>query len=658
MADRGESWSAGAEGLEPPKRPGFPMDPHRVRRALWDGRTWLAGAAIVGLAVGFIYVKFLMGSSYETTVSLRHEGDISTDDQSRGAGIGTSAAADALMRESVLREIRDQLGFDRSLTSMADWISYGADPRTGTMAFTVSGETAEDAAEYAEVVTEVFMAYHRERQSRRIEAKIARTAKRIRAAEAEAEEARELYNAFRDTHGIADLSTEQQSMVESAAEYRAKSELAVSEIRAREAQLASLRGQLARVPKTNRIGGGTSPERATYNRLRQELASARATLSPAHPRVQALEQQVSQLRAQLRSGGGSSIGNGLIGVNASYQILEGQIREKESELAVLRERTKGLDEMAEKSRNRVQAFSGIEGEGSGLLAEVKVNEALVAKLQSSEAALEDALGNPPSGFVILDPGGAPEFPVENKMKLVIFLAIPALALLATLLVVLRREFHGLWVRTPSEVAFWGNGPVLAASSCPDEALSVGEIVAGLDDFVPLARGSLLVIGCSPHEAHLAGELADRLRDDWFVEESPYPPPAGPSAAPSRPVERGPLQTPPPAGPYPVPGSSGSVALARLPSTPPTHAIRLAGRADLQVEAWDGPQDGQALRRAARIADRVIVVVRSGATSAIQLHGIRNRLGRQRGIGFIAIGLADEFGSLPDRVGDVSGFWRS
>ena len=614
---------------------------------------------IGGVVVGLIYAKLLMGDSYETTVTLRHEGDATVETVPHGAeGIALAPAADALMNQSVLRQIREELGFESSLTSLADWIAYESDYRTGTMSFTVSGETGEEAAEYARVVTDVFMDYHKERQSRRIEAKIARTDKRIGAAEGEAEDARARYNQFRETHGIADLSTEQQSMVQSAAGLRADGELMVSEIRALEAQVASFRAQLASTPKTNRLSDGTSPERATYNELRQQLASARATLSPAHPQVQALEQQVAQLRAQLRAGGGgASLGAGLVGVNSTYQVLMGQLREAESNLAALRVRRKGLTEMAGRAQGRVEAFSDIEGEATALLAEVKLNEALVGKLRATDAALEDALRDPPSGFVVLDPGSVPEFPVENKMKMVFFMAIPTLAVLLALIIVLRREFRGLWVLTPAETAFWGNGPVLATSGWPNDPLGLAELVAGLDDVVPHAKGSLLLVGGSPNESRVANELADRLHDDWFVTSARA---AGPAPTSARPQEPGPLQTPPPSGPYPIPGSaSSSVALARLPSFPPNDAIRLASPgADFQLEAWNGPYESQALRRAARIADRVVIIVRSGAMSAIQLNSIRNRIGRKRGIGYIVVGLPDEFCALPDRVGDVASFWRA
>ncbi|MBW1907903.1 MAG: hypothetical protein JRJ24_22020 [Deltaproteobacteria bacterium] len=54
-------------------------------------------------------MKLVIGDAYETTVTLRHEGDMTVDDRRR-PGIALGPAADALMHESVLREIREELG--------------------------------------------------------------------------------------------------------------------------------------------------------------------------------------------------------------------------------------------------------------------------------------------------------------------------------------------------------------------------------------------------------------------------------------------------------------------------------------------------------------------------------------------------------------------
>jgi len=597
-------------------------------------------------------VKLMMSSHYETTAVLKYEGDLNV------AGLPPSndaigPVADALRRQSVLRKIAEETGFDGSLMMLEAAIGYHVNLLSSTVQITVMGETGEDAADFAKIVTDVFMAYHTDRQSRRIEHEIARAKKRIDAAEDQAEVARRRYNDFRERHGIADLSTEQQSMVQSAAKLRADSELAVSEIRALEAQVGSLEAQLASTPKSV-VSTGSSPERAAYNRLRGELVSARATLSPDHPRVQSLQQQVNELRLQLRPGGSASAGGeSVIGVNATYQVVDGQLRDARSRLEALRERQKGLTEMADKAQHRVEAFSEIEGEASALLAEVKVNENLVGGLRRTEAALEDAMRDPPSGFVVLDPGAVPEYPVRNKRKLVVFAAIPMFSVALALFLVFRREFGRFRLGTPSEIGFWGNGPVLASTSWPDDPHGLDELVAGLDDFVPDAKGSLLIVGGSPDESRLAHELADRMNHDWFMMKEPAPTPEAPGP-------EAPLQTPAPSGPYPIRRSgTHSTALARRPSALTPQPIRLASRVDhLRLEAWDGPFEGQALRRAARLADRVIVLVRSGAMSALQLNAMQHRLGRQRGIGYIVVGFPSDLGALPDRAGNVAAFWRS
>jgi hypothetical protein len=290
-----------------------------------------------------------------------------------------------------------------------------------------------------------------------------------------------------------------------------------------------------------------------------------------------------------------------------------------------------------------------------------VSENLISGLRRTEATLEDALQDPPSGFVVLDPGAVPEYPIRNKMKMVAFGVIVAFTLGLALLIVLRREFRGLRVQTPAEVAFWGNGPVLGATLWPEEPGGLDELVAGLDDFAPDAKGTLLIVGGSADDAGRAAELAERINEDWLVDEDAATPLVTP-----RPSRRGPLQTPPPAapstpppGPYPI-GSRGapSTALARLPSAQSQESTRLMHRPErLRLEAWEGPNEGQALRRAARLADRVIVLVRSGSVSALRLHAIGNRLGRAQGVGYVVIGLPEELRALPDRVGDVAGFWK-
>ena len=74
-------------------------------------------------------------------------------------------------------------------------------------------------------------------------------------------------------------------------------------------------------------------------------------------------------------------------------------------------------------------------------------------------------------------------------------------------------------------------------------------------------------------------------------------------------------------------------------------------------AWNGPLSGPVLRRAARLAHRVIVVVSAGL-SAVDLTRIRTRLGRDGGgVGYILVNVDDAYVVAEDRVGPVEEFWR-
>ena len=150
-----------------------------------------------------------------------------------------------------------------------------------------------------------------------------------------------------------------------------------------------------------------------------------------------------------------------------------------------------------------------------------------------------------------------------------------------------------------------------------------------------------------------------MSEDWFLDKTGSATTDTPDLRPYQ--HSSPAARRQPSGPYPVGGAgTTSTALVRLPSAPIAQVpfVWPRDRTGCELEAWEGPFEGQALRRAARLADRVVVLVSSGAMSAFRLNGIQNRLGRERGIGYIVVGLPEELLTLPDRVGDVAAFWRA
>jgi uncharacterized protein involved in exopolysaccharide biosynthesis len=86
-----------------------------------------------------------------------------------------------------------------------------------------------------------------------------------------------------------------------------------------------------------------------------------------------------------------------------------------------------------------------------------------------------------------------------------------------------------------------------------------------------------------------------------------------------------------------------------PVTAPGHVAGVA-------LAWNGPLSGPILRRAARLAHRVMVVVSSGM-SVIDLARLQTRLGRDEGVGYVLVNVGDAYVDLHDRVGPVETFWE-
>lgn len=91
------------------------------------------------------------------------------------------------------------------------------------------------------------------------------------------------------------------------------------------------------------------------------------------------------------------------------------------------------------------------------------------------------------------------------------------------------------------------------------------------------------------------------------------------------------------------------------SSPPAAAASSSGAPSGVALGWNGPLSGPVLRRAARLAHRVLVVVSSGM-NVLELRRVTTRLGREEGVGYVLVNLPDEYVDVEDRVGDVERFW--
>ena len=639
---------------------GHPVDPARLLRRFVRSRWWILGAFVAGLLIGLPIAKFVLKRDYKATAMLRYTGvpeieglqQAGTEEADLGSKLQSIFVAD------VLGEVKAKLGMDEPTYIVGALIEAEADPAQ-VVRIRASATEPDRAAEFANTVVEVFLEHQVATQRRRIQAAIGSLDERLTTANTTLSAARQSYDTFRERHGIADLSTEQESAIERAAEMRAQRDLKESEIGALEARLEQLRRELRTTPRTTVQSTSVmaSAETEELRRLEAELAQTRANLSDEHPRVQALQQQISTLRERIQTSGMDKERTTHSSSNSRYTSLEASISEAQADLQAARQRLESLTTLAQEAQEQVEQFSSIEGEASGLLAEVRVNEQLINELQTQKARLEGALTDPAHGFQMMDRANPPEFAEPSKKKYLVAAGFPAVMVFLMLVFLLWRELRGLSIQTTNEAAFWGKGPVVGASVWPRVAQAIDDLIADMDDFIPDATGEMLVVGATEEANQLAQQFAGRLNSDWYdttlvgsmFDDSSDGMPSLPPGSVEPADSMRPTTSMVPFKPH---------ALAHPQAQARAHHIDMQSPMALKVGTWEGDLNGPALRRAARLADRVCVVVKASDTSALELKKVKTMLGRETGIGYILVNIDEPYAELPDRVGPVEHFWAS
>ncbi len=634
------------DGDEEEEKFGSPIDPRRVVRSLLGARWILLGAIVLGGLIGLPVAKFVIQHEFKATAMLQYEGtppiegvsEETTDEQNLGAKLQT------IFIDSVLGDIRNRMGIEDPNFVLAQRIHAEAD-QAQVVRITGSATSAADASRLANMTSAAFRDHQLAAQRGRVQEAIDGLQQRISAADAAAETARTAYDNFRNQHGVADLSTEQEQAIEQAADVRAQRDRKESEVRALEARIETLQTTLRSTPRTVTMTSTmASGEAGELSRLRGELRTARASLSDDHPRVQALRRQIQQLEARVNSGEGTTMSTSS-STNSRYTQIESALMTARADLSAARQALEGLTTQAQQAQERVSQFSNIEGDATQLLAEVRVNEQLLTELHTQKARMEDTLRNATHGFVVVSDATPPEFAEKSKKKLLVAVGIPLALLFLALLFVIGRELKGMRIHTPREAAFWGRSPVVGMSIWPRDDQGIDELIADMDDFVPDAQGQMLVLGITENETPQAMQFAARLNSDWFDTTV-----VGGSLF-DGPVEQEYPSLPAPGSnaiaPYDPGGGLGAVQHQLDPVGVPM---------SMRVEAWEGATAGPALRRAARLADRVCVIVRAQQTSGMLLKKLHSRLGRADGVGIVLVNVADQYADLPDRVGPVERFW--
>ena len=448
----------------------------------------------------------------------------------------------------------------------------------------------------------------------------------LRAARKKLDKATERYDAFRKEKGISDLNKERERAIEAAANLRASADLAAADLRAKEA---------SRDATPTGEGGGAS--RGELASLRTQLAAARARYTDEHPVIQGLLGQIAEVQATSKGRGGGR---------------------SSARIAATREREAALRKQAEKARKQVMQYSKVEGEAANLLAEVQVGKSHVEDISSQLTRAEAASRNPGTGFRIEARATPPNTPIKGPERYAVAAAIPLVFLLLALGYALHKEFGELAVCTPSEVAYWGRGPVVGATEWPRNNTALDELISEMEDSLAETVGRTLVVPATRRELGIVEAISKRFA------EAKGEAPEGEGGRRSEPVFVSSIDVlPPPSvvdentsvAPVATVGSTGTALAKRSPDA---QAIVQDPPWSSATQPWTGPDAGPALRRAARTADRVLVIVRAGETKATELLEVPARLGRTQGIAYLPVAVHEDFRRLPDRVGPVKEFWNT
>jgi len=658
-----------------PSRPGRPIEPRRVLAVVGRGRWWLVGAAVVGLLAGVLGAKLGIRHTYETNTSVRYEGaeplDPSVPPDIRRE---LPPLVDALRREVVIEEVKRRMELPAVPNAIIqNRFSNTLDDQAGILSITAMGDSPEDAARFANTLVEVFLEHQVETRRLSITEAMATLDERISAAQEEQSRSQSAYDAFRLAHGVStELSDDQTAAMSAAADLRARAGLAAASMSGLEARVARLREQLGTASagssgpsETGAAVGEGASVRAALAEARRQLDSVRGRLSEDHPRYQALQRQVAELEAQVQASGGGGTGGG--GGGGGGRSIATSLREAEAQLESARREQAELESLARAAQERVSAFSAIEGEATELLADVTVKTQLLTELRNRRARLDNMRSEIDSGFRVIARAVEPESAVPSRRKYYVAIGTPVLFVLAVLLMLLARELRSLKLHSAAEVAFWTNAPVIGATTWPRDPRALTDLVADLDDFVPDARGAMLVVGTTDKETPLAVELARSMNADWSPDATNV------DLAPRATADiGGGRRSLPTTG---SPSSSGAdfenaptSVLGRELLAPPTLVQSgapyglFSGASDptqrLITTPWDSKLTSAGLRRQARLADRVLVVAPSGAAGVAGLRGIRAMLGRETGVAFVLVGIHEDLAKLPDRCGPVDEFWAA
>jgi uncharacterized protein involved in exopolysaccharide biosynthesis len=638
-------------------RQGFPVDPGRLLLSMRRDWRWVPIAGAVWLGLGLLVALLFIGHTYKSEAILVWEPKPTGGGRVEERQLATEAGS--LKLPGALRLIKQRLKLPIAIETLAKQIDVFFDVRSNLVTVDATGPTAEDATFMANTVISVFLDQQHQLAHARADEAAKAMEKDLNVAQGRLQIARNAYDAFRTEHGVSDIDKETELAIENASRLKQDQQTSNAESHSLDARIAELSDQAKKAPKTMvQSASSTNADSAKIVELQTELATAKARYTPEHPRIAALEAQIAELKAH---GSKKSVVSAVTtGVSSEYQTVSTSLGASRAEREANAKKLQSIDEFVHAADERVASLSAIQGQAHSLKANIELAEKRIEDLETQLSEARDAARQPQIEWRVLTPAIEPEYPERSKRRIIVA-GMPIVGMLMALLALLARPLIDGRIYTAREAGYWSQLPVIGSSAWPRNAEMFFTLVDELGDQGAAARGYTLVLGATDREKQLAEELAywlgggslgSRRRGGEQVPNARVEQPMANAAAAAGGVGVSDVQV----------ANQASTALATEFETEAMMPYQRGGGAALSLHpegthAWLGATEGPALRRAARMADRVIVLLTSGAEVITVVAGLRTRLGRDSGVGVVLLGLTPDLLKLPDRVGDVESFWH-
>lgn len=622
-------------------RPGMPVD---LGRVLHDVLRYWRIIPIVGALAAVAGVVYASVVTVETTYTAR----AAILWEGKGSRQELVTQVDSIELPSNLAEVRRRLKLKTSIEKLRERISLAFDRDSLLVMINAEGPSAKESADLANTLVEVFLEYQKGVQRAQREENLQMVEADLQVAQVNLTNAREAQATFKKQLGVVDFSTEREIALQQALNMKEQAEMALRSSQAEDARGKKLSEEAKRRPKVKSAETTfVNQDQVLLAERKAQLSQESARLAPDHPSILALKAEIATLEKRAKRGANVVSGGVSVTDNQEYVELQSGVTQADIAKDMFIQQHKSFLDLESKARTRLQELERAEGQANELQTRVDLAVEQVDELQKRRLQARDAVRSIVSAFRVVTHANPPEKPDEaSKGGTVV--KFPLAAMVLTVLGLVGYSLRGLRIHTAREAGYWANTPVIASSTWPRDPETLTALVDELSDHVPTARGTTLVVGARPNEVPMAREIAYWLGNVTGWTQKALVGEASIAVQADRMLASG--------------GGGDSVVIGRLGGG---SALARAGSGQLDrpepqpvmvAQAWDGPTHGPSLRRAARLADRVLVVVASGTLSAPAMLQLQTRLGRDSGVGLLIVGLDPAFVKLPDRVGHVDSFW--